>query len=131
MILAAGFEISAMEIFQMSRAVIEEFYCVYKGVIPEYLPIIENFTSGPTLALEIRQQNAVNSFRELCGPHDPEIAKHLRPETIRAKFGLDRVRNAVHCTDMSEDGCLEVRSPSTEVGCWWCRPCWCFQRRGR
>ena len=109
MILAAGFEISAMEIFQMSRAVIEEFYCVYKGVIPEYLPIIENFTSGPTLALEIRQQNAVNSFRELCGPHDPEIAKHLRPETIRAKFGLDRVRNAVHCTDMSEDGCLEVR----------------------
>ena len=93
----------------MSRAVIEEFYCVYKNVIPEYLPIIENFTSGPILALEIRQQNAVNSFRELCGPHDPEIAKHLRPETIRAKFGLDRVRNAVHCTDMSEDGCLEVR----------------------
>ena len=83
MILQAGFEISAMEMFQLSRAVIEEFYCVYKGVLPEYLPVIENFTSGPILALEIRQNNAVNAFRELCGPHDPEIAKHLRPDTIR------------------------------------------------
>ena len=83
MILQAGFEISAMEMFQMSRAVIEEFYCVYKGVLPEYLPVIENFTSGPILALEVRQNNAVHAFRDLCGPHDPEIAKHLRPDTIR------------------------------------------------
>jgi len=28
---------------------------------------------------------------------------------FRAKFGLDRVRNAVHCTDMPEDGNLEVQ----------------------
>lgn len=25
----------------------------------------------------------------------------------RAKFGLDRVRNAVHCTDLQEDGVIE------------------------
>lgn len=108
-ILEAGFEISALEMFNLNRAVIEEFYCVYKGVIPEYLPLIENFTSGPILALEVRQQNAVAAFREFCGPHDPEIAKHLRPNTLRAKFGNDRVKNVVHCTDMPEDGCLEVR----------------------
>ena len=82
-ILEAGFEISAMEMFNLNRAVIEEFYCVYKNVIPEYLPIIENFSSGPLIALEVRQQNAVASFREFCGPHDPEIAKHLRPNTLR------------------------------------------------
>jgi len=109
MILQAGFEISAMELFNLTRPVIEEFYDVYKGVIPEYLAIIENMTSGPVIALEIRQSNAVSAFRELCGPHDPEIARHLRPNTIRAKFGLDRVRNALHCTDMPEDGCLEVQ----------------------
>lgn len=67
----------------MTRAVIEEFYCVYKNVLPEYLPVIENFTSGPILALEVRQANAVANFREFCGPHDPEIAKHLRPTTLR------------------------------------------------
>lgn len=109
MILQAGFEISAMELFDLNRAVIEEFYEVYKGVLPEYLPIVENLAGGPFIALEVRQQNAVASFRELCGPHDPEIARHLRPDTIRSRFGLDRVRNAVHCTDMPEDGCLEVQ----------------------
>lgn len=83
MILAAGFEISAMEMFNLSRPVVEEFYDVYKGVLPEYLPVVENLSNGPVIALEVRQQNAVASFRELCGPHDPEIARHLRPDTIR------------------------------------------------
>lgn len=83
MILDNGFEISAMELFNLTRPVIEEFYDVYKGVLPEYLPLIEHFTGGPTIALEVRQNNAVAAFRDLCGPHDPEIAKHLRPNTIR------------------------------------------------
>lgn len=109
MILSAGFEISAMELFNLSRPVVEEFYDVYKGVLPEYLPLIENLSNGPVIALEVRQANAVAAFRELCGPHDPEIARHLRPDTIRAKFGQDRVRNAMHCTDMPEDGRLEVQ----------------------
>lgn len=109
MILAEGFEISAMEMFYLTRPVIEEFYDVYKGVLPEYLPLIEHLSNGPTIALEIRQENAVEAFRKLAGPHDPEIAKHLRPNTIRAKFGHDRVKNAIHCTDMPEDGILEVK----------------------
>lgn len=83
MILSAGFEISAMELFNLSRPVVEEFYDVYKGVLPEYLPLIENLSNGPVIALEVRQSNAVAAFRELCGPHDPEIARHLRPDTIR------------------------------------------------
>ena len=83
MILQAGFEISGMELFMMNRAVVEEFMAVYKGVLPEYLPIVENLSGGPVIALEIRQQNAVAAFRELSGPHDPEIARHLRPNTIR------------------------------------------------
>ena len=109
MILGNGFEISAMEMFNLSRPVIEEFYDVYKGVLPEYLPLIEHLTNGPCIVMEVRQENCVAAFRELCGPHDPEIAKHLRPNSIRAKFGEDRVKNAVHCTDMPEDGVLEVR----------------------
>jgi nucleoside-diphosphate kinase len=55
MILEAGFEISAMELFNLSRPVVEEFYDVYKGVLPEYLPLIEHLSSGPVIALEVRQ----------------------------------------------------------------------------
>ena len=96
-ILEAGFEISAMELFNLSQPVIEEFYKVYKGVLPEFLPLIEHMTSGPmilkihtileiqfvSLALEVIQNDEVGSFREFCGPHDPEIAKHLKETSLR------------------------------------------------
>jgi nucleoside-diphosphate kinase len=53
-ILSEGFEISAMEMFNLSRPVVEEFYDVYKGVLPEYLPLIEHMSNGPIIALEVR-----------------------------------------------------------------------------
>lgn len=37
-----------------------------------------------------------------------EIARHLYPTTLRALYGKTKVRNAVHCTDLPEDGVLEV-----------------------
>ena len=83
LILQEGFEISAMEMFHLNKATIEEFYDVYKGVLPEYVPLIEHLSSGPCIVLEIRQDNVVPAFRALVGPHDPEIAKYLRPNTIR------------------------------------------------
>lgn len=80
---------------------------IYRGVLPEYIPICEQMTTGPCIVMEVRQENAVESFRSLCGPMDPEIAKNLRPNTLRARFGWDRVKNAIHCTDLPEDGALE------------------------
>jgi nucleoside-diphosphate kinase len=50
----------------------------------------------------------VNEFRDYCGPPDPSLAKQIRPNSLRAKFGKDKVQNAIHCTDLVEDGVLEV-----------------------
>eukprot|EP00744_Colponema_vietnamica_P001880 GILI01003054.1.p1 GENE.GILI01003054.1~~GILI01003054.1.p1 ORF type:complete len:376 (+),score=110.48 GILI01003054.1:153-1280(+) len=108
MVLEEGFEVSALEMFFMDRTSAEEFYEVYKGVLPEYPQLIESMLNGPVIAMEVRQENAVETFRQLCGPHDPEIARALRPNTIRARLGEDRVMNGVHCTDLPEDGQLEV-----------------------
>jgi len=107
-ILAEGFEVSAMCLWSLDKASAEEFLEVYKGVLPEYNDMVAQLGAGPCLVLEVRQEDAVNSFRQLVGPHDPEVAKHLRQNTLRAQYGLDRVRNAVHCTDLPEDGLLEV-----------------------
>ena len=32
----------------------------------------------------------------------------MRPRTLRALFGVDKVCNAVHCTDLPDDQALEV-----------------------
>lgn len=37
-----------------------------------------------------------------------DIAREIRPNTIRARFGVNTVKNAVHCTDLEEDCLLEV-----------------------
>lgn len=107
-ILGEGFEISAMQLWHLDKAAAEEFVEIYKGVLPEYHDMVAQLCAGPALVMEVRQEDAVNSFRKLVGPHDPEVAKHLRPKTLRAQYGVDRVRNAVHCTDLPEDGLLEV-----------------------
>ncbi|XP_032382662.1 nucleoside diphosphate kinase homolog 7 [Etheostoma spectabile] len=106
---AAGFEISALQMFNVDRANAEEFYEVYKGVVTEYPSMVTELCSGPCMVLEIHGTDVPQSFRELCGPADPEISRHLRPTTLRALYGKDKVKNAVHCTDMPEDGVLEVQ----------------------
>ncbi|XP_031678150.1 nucleoside diphosphate kinase homolog 7 isoform X2 [Oncorhynchus kisutch] len=106
---AAGFEISALQMFNMDRANAEEFLEVYKGVVTEYPNMVAELCSGPCMALEIRGTDAPKTFREFCGPADPEIARHLRPDSLRALYGKTKVQNAVHCTDLPEDGILEVQ----------------------
>ena len=107
-IVEEGFEVSAAEMFNLTRVNAAEFLEVYKGVLPEYNLMVEEMSNGPCIALEVRSEHAVQAMREVMGPHDPELARVLRPQTIRSKHGLDKVMNAVHCTDLVEDGQLEV-----------------------
>ena len=84
-IIEDGFEISALQVFNMTRVNAGEFLEVYKSVLPEYNKMAEELCNGPCLAMEIRAENAVLALRELAGPHDSEVARLLRPKTIRAQ----------------------------------------------
>lgn len=106
-ILEEGFEISAMQMFNLDKPTAQEFFEIYRGVLPEFIPITEHMTTGPCIVMEVRQERAVEAFRELCGPLDPEIAKNLRPRCLRARYGGDRICNGFHCTDLPDDGILE------------------------
>eukprot|EP00287_Rhodomonas_sp_CCMP768_P002700 CAMPEP_0196731284 /NCGR_PEP_ID=MMETSP1091-20130531/11090_1 /TAXON_ID=302021 /ORGANISM="Rhodomonas sp., Strain CCMP768" /LENGTH=396 /DNA_ID=CAMNT_0042074413 /DNA_START=109 /DNA_END=1300 /DNA_ORIENTATION=+ len=111
-IIEDGFEVSAVQQFALSRIDAGEFFEVYKAVLPEFNKMADELCNGPAIAMEIRAENAVQALRELVGPHDPELARVLRPKTLRAQFGADKVMNAVHCTDLPEDGLLEKSTSS-------------------
>ncbi|XP_078088769.1 nucleoside diphosphate kinase homolog 7 isoform X3 [Mustelus asterias] len=104
-----GFKFTAFQMFNVERVNAEEFFEVYKGVVSEYNGMVNELSSGPCLALELQGTDVQKSFRECCGPSDPEIARHLRPRSLRALFGKSKVQNAIHCTDLPEDGVLEVQ----------------------
>lgn len=106
-IISQGYEISAMRTLLFDRVQAEEFLEVYKGVVPEYPDHVVQFCSGMSIALEIRAQQAVETFRVTAGPWDVDMAKELRPDSIRGKYGQSRVLNAVHCTDLPDDAGLE------------------------
>ena len=120
------FQVVSLQSFVLDRANAETFLEVYKGVLPEYGDMLTEFTSGTLIALEIASPsgNAHQDFRDFVGPYgawpclallcahhpvtDPEIARHIRPGTLRARFGVNKTKNAVHCTDLADDAPLEV-----------------------
>lgn len=111
--ISAHFDVICMEMFSVDKASAGEFFEVYRGVVApsEYSGMVDQLTSGPCIVVELAHRDAnepVESFRELCGPADPEVARVLRPYSLRAKYGVDKNRNAIHCTDLPEDGPLEV-----------------------
>lgn len=81
----------------------------YRGVYAEYDKWVAELASGVSIVLEVRGEDAVTTLRELAGPFDPEIGRVLRPDTLRAVHGVDSVKNAVHVTDLTNDGPLETK----------------------
>jgi nucleoside-diphosphate kinase len=116
-ITSRGFTISAMQMVRLDKTASAEFLNVYKGVLPDYVDLVDEMSSGPCLVLEVKkgsrsssideEDDIVEEFRMACGPWDHSVACELHPESIRAKFGTSSVKNAVHCTDLPKDGKIE------------------------
>ena len=106
---AAGMEVTALKMIHLARAESHELFEVYKGVLPYYSEIITEMISAPCIFMEVRSQNVVEDLRRLTGPHDVELAQHIMPDCMRAKYGVSNAKNGVHVTDLASDGELEVR----------------------
>jgi len=106
----ANFKITAFEMFYLDLTHAEEFHEIYKGVLSHYSMMTQALTLGPCYALEISGcgPETQKLFRDFVGPMDTDIARKLRPTTLRAKYGRDKVNNAIHCTDLPADTNLEL-----------------------
>lgn len=58
--------------------------------------LINFMSSGPSLAMLVIAENALQRWRSYIGPMDSAIAKRDAPNTLRAIYGTDISRNGVH-----------------------------------
>jgi len=94
----AGFKILMNEQITFTREQAETFYEEHRGR-SFYEPLIQFMTSGPVVALALSKRSAISEWRRLAGPTDPRRARCLSPGSIRAIYGIDGTRNAVHGSD--------------------------------
>jgi len=106
----AGYVMTGFRTQTLDRTHACEFLEVYKGVVPEYNAMVAELESGLSVAVEVTKPGTTPNadFRSFVGPAESEVARHLRPQTLRAKYGVDKIQNAVHCTDLVDDQALEV-----------------------
>jgi nucleoside-diphosphate kinase len=98
MIIAAGFEIKAMKLTQLTTEQAQKFYEVH-AERPFYGELVEYMTSGPIIAAILEKENAVADFRALIGATDPAEAAD---GTIRKLYAESKAKNAVHGSDSDE-----------------------------
>jgi nucleoside-diphosphate kinase len=100
----AGLRLVGVKMVRLSQSQAEGFYAVHKAR-PFFNDLVRFMTSGPAVVMAIEGENAVSRYREVMGPTD---SKKAPAGTIRAKYGTDIERNAVHGSDAPETAKAEV-----------------------
>ncbi|KFQ18377.1 Thioredoxin domain-containing protein 3, partial [Merops nubicus] len=97
----AGFTISKIKEEALTQEMAALMYNDQKGK-PFFEQLVNCMTEGPSVIMVLTKENAVEEWRQLMGPTDPELAKETSPESIRAQFAQDILSNAVHGSSHTE-----------------------------
>lgn len=100
----AGLRLVTARSLRLTRAQAEGFYAVHRDR-PFFRALVDFMTSGPVLAGVFEAERAITRWRETMGVTD---SKKAAPGTIRARFGSDIERNAVHGSDSPETARFEI-----------------------
>jgi len=114
MIEKAGLKLLALRLTRLSEAQARAFYAVHKER-PFFPDLVKFMTSGPCVVMAIEGENAVARYREVMGATD---SKKAAAGTIRAKYGTDIEKNAVHGSDSPDNAKIELAFffTSSELG---------------
>lgn len=99
-----GFEVLGMKMTRLTESEAKKFYEVHKER-PFYNDLVSYMTSGPIVAMALKKDNAVASWREFIGATNPEDAAE---GTIRKQYGKNIENNAVHGSDSDENANREI-----------------------
>ena len=105
-----GLGMVALKMLRLDKDLAEKHYAVHKEK-PFFGELVAYMTSAPVVAAVFSGNDAVARIRQVMGATDPSRAD---AGTIRADFGLDVTRNAVHGSDAVETAEKEIRLFFTE-----------------
>ncbi len=99
-----GFDILGARRQRLTEDQARAFYAVHRDR-PFYRTLVEFMTSGPVWVMALERDNAVAHLRTVMGATDPTKAEK---GTIRAQFGTNIERNAIHGSDSPENAAIEI-----------------------
>ncbi|XP_069081847.1 thioredoxin domain-containing protein 6 isoform X3 [Pleurodeles waltl] len=104
----AGFVISQIKETCLDREMAEEFYKEHKGK-PFFEQLVDYMCQGPSLMMILSKENAVNEWRALMGPTDPEVAQSTAPGSLRSKFAKSILQNGLHGASNEEHAVEKIK----------------------
>lgn len=99
-----GLHVIGAKMTKMTKKQAEEFYGVHKEK-PFFKDLVAFMSSGPIVVQVLEGPDAVALNRKIMGATDPTKAE---PGTIRADFGANIDRNAVHGSDSPANAKKEI-----------------------
>lgn len=100
-----GLRVIAMDLRTIDKSSAETHYAEH-AQRPFFGSVVEFITSGPSVALVVEGERAIEAFRGLAGATDPVKAL---PGTIRGDYALEVGENIVHGSDSPESAEREIK----------------------
>lgn len=99
-----GMRVVAAKMVRLSRAQAQGFYAVHSER-PFFDDLVSFMSSGPIVAMVLEGEGAIARNREIMGETDSTKASQ---GTIRARYGTNIERNAVHGSDGPDTARTEI-----------------------
>ncbi|XP_071942611.1 thioredoxin domain-containing protein 3 homolog isoform X8 [Antedon mediterranea] len=110
----AGFNIACQKDIHMDQDIATQLYKEHEGK-EFYDQLISHMTSGPSMVMVLSREDAIDNWRTLMGPTDPEVAKDQAPESLRALLGKDILHNAIHGSSSKGQAVKKIKELFPEV----------------
>lgn len=107
-ILRSGFAILQKRRVHLTPEQASDFYAEHYGKL--FFPsLVAYMSSGPIICFVIARHQAITYWRELIGPTNTIKARQTHPDCLRAIYGTDDQRNALHGSDSFASAQREIR----------------------
>uniref|UniRef100_A0A6J0SU71 Nucleoside diphosphate kinase homolog 5 isoform X1 n=1 Tax=Pogona vitticeps TaxID=103695 RepID=A0A6J0SU71_9SAUR len=113
-ILRSGFTIVQKRKLHLSPEQCSNFYVEQYGKM--FFPNLTAYmSSGPLIAMVLARHKAISYWKELLGPSSSIVAKETYPDSLRAIYGTDDLRNGLHASASFSSAEREIRFMFPEV----------------